>query len=141
VSDDLGGEPACWSHLMDDLDTREADPPGRPPPVTVDLTRVDTDGSGAIWSLPHGGDLDANLVHLRPHEEVGDHVNDQVDVLVVVWDGSGELTVDGRGIPIRRGTTVLIPRGSRRAVRAGADGATYLTVHRRRDRLTIGPRP
>ena len=139
MSDDLGGEPACWSHLMDDLDTRDTDQPGQPP-VTVDLTRVGTDASGAIWSLPHGGDLDANLVHLRPGEDVGDHVNDQVDVLVVAWDGTGDLTVDGRVMPIRRGTTVLIPSGSRRAIRAGTDGVTYLTVHRRRDPLTIGRR-
>jgi len=32
---------------------------------------------------------------------------------------------------------ILIPRGARRAIRAGVDGARYLSVHRRRGRLQI----
>lgn len=136
---DLGGEPACWAHFVGDLDG--GDPDVDSTVETVDLgTLVDRPvegSSGAIWSLPHGGDLDANVVRLRPGDAIGEHVNDDVDVLVVVWSGAGELTADGRPVPLRPGTVCRIDRGARRRIRAGADGMTYLSVHRRREGLTI----
>lgn len=127
---DLGGESACWAHLVDELD---ADGPDG-----VDLNDLSESGSGgAIWSLGHGGDLDANVVRLRPGDTIGEHVNDEVDVLVVVWSGDGELTSDGRSVPLRSGVVVQIERGARRSIAAGPDGVTYLSVHRRRDGLSI----
>lgn len=48
-----------------------------------------------MWSLPHDADLDANLVRLEPHARIDTHRNTEVDVLVVVRGGSGELVVDG----------------------------------------------
>lgn len=136
---DLGGEPACWAHIVDDLeagaDTSRDGGNGR---ASVDLADiVGTGDSGAVWSLPHGGDLDGNVVWLRPGDTIGEHVNDDVDVLVVVWSGGGELTIGGRSVGLRTGVVVLIDRGSRRRFAAGADGVTYLSVHRRRERPTI----
>ena len=127
---DLGGEPACWAHLFDDTGADGAD--------GADLADLSGSGtSGAIWSLRHGGDLDANVVWLRPDDKIDEHVNDEVDVLLVVWSGRGELTRDGRPVALRAGTVVLIDRGVRRRIAAGAEGVTYLSVHRRRDGLTI----
>ena len=53
-------------------------------------------GDGVVWSLPHGGDLDANLVRLGPDAAIGEHRNDEVDVLIYVQSGSGELRGTGR---------------------------------------------
>lgn len=133
MNDDLGGEAPCWAHLLDEAPD-EID-------VVVDLGVVTTDGpSGAVWSLPHGGDLDANLVHLRPGDSVAGHVNPDVDVLIVVRAGSGELEIDGRAHRLGREVLALIPAGTSRTVMAGDSGLAYLSVHRRRAPLGITDR-
>ena len=64
--------------------------------VVVDLDQVAAAGTvGAAWSLPHGGDLDANVVRLDAAGGIGEHVNNEVDVLVVVVSGQGSVSVDG----------------------------------------------
>jgi quercetin dioxygenase-like cupin family protein len=114
--------------------------------VTVDeggdLGATDTRGrAGVVWSLPHGGDLDANLVHLDPGGVIGSHVNDDVDVVISVIAGAGELVVDGATHVLRGDVLAMIPKGGRRQVRADAKGLTYLSIHRRRDPLGIGTNP
>lgn len=131
---DLGGDPPCWAHLLDEPDTDQK----RHRSTHVDLSQIGDDGSGAVWSLPHGGDLDANLIRLDAGEEIESHVNSAVDVFIVVWDGAGEITIDDQALSLQPGVAVLVQRGSRRAIQAGHDGVRYLTVHRRRDPLTIG---
>jgi quercetin dioxygenase-like cupin family protein len=96
-------------------------------------------GPGAVWSLPHGGDLDANLVRLRPGDTIDDHVNDEVDVLLFVQSGGGELIIDDTEYPLRSDVLALIPKGSRRRIAAGPKGVFYLSVHLRRGALTIAP--
>jgi mannose-6-phosphate isomerase-like protein (cupin superfamily) len=131
---DLGGESACWAHLVDDLDAHQH--PSRV--AQVDMTRLGPAGSGAIWSLPHDGDLDANVVRLTGGQEIGQHVNNDVDVFVIVWLGTGEVATDDRTLPLRPGLATLVPRGTSRTIRAGHEGMTYVTVHRRRGPLTVG---
>lgn len=131
---DLGGEPACWAHLAADLDSR----PDASRVAQVDVAQVGGESVGAIWSLPHDGDLDANLVELHGGREIGEHVNTEVDVFVVVWHGTGEIAIDGRTLPLRPGVATLVPKGTNRTIRAGRAGMRYLTVHRRRGPLTIG---
>ena len=139
---DLGGEPACWAHLMDELDTRaDADVTANVNRVTqVDVTQLGGEVGGAIWSLPHDGDLDANVIRLDGGQEIGQHVNNEVDVFVVVWQGTGEVTIDGRVLRLRPGVATLIPRGASRTIRADHQGMSYFTVHRRRGPLTVGRR-
>lgn len=130
TADDLGGDPACWAHLFGG-----ADDPSR---VVVDLDATATAGAGgAVWSLPHGGDLDANLVWLGPGHTIGEHVNREVDVLVFVRTGTGRITIDDEVHDVRSDALALIPRGARRRIEAGPSGISYLSVHRRRDPLTI----
>jgi quercetin dioxygenase-like cupin family protein len=129
---DEGGDPACWAHLVE---------PGDDAPSTgVDLTPLlHAAGNGVHWTLPGEGDLNANLVRLDPGHRVGAHVNDEVDVLVVVLAGHGEAHVDGHSVPLRPHVVVHLPRGAARTIGADEDGLTYLTVHRRRaGGLTIG---
>jgi quercetin dioxygenase-like cupin family protein len=110
--------------------------------IVTDLGLVPTrGGDGVVWSLPHGGDLDANLVRLGSGATIGEHRNDEVDVLVYVQSGTGELTVDGEVQPLAGENLALIPRGRRRSIRAGRRGLTYLSIHRRRNGLTLTQRP
>lgn len=109
-----------------------------PDPAVADLSEVDTSGTdGVAWSLPHGGDLDANLVALRPGASIAEHVNDAVDVFIYVRSGGGELRLDGRPHPLCPDLVILVPQGARRALQAGPDGMTYLSIHQRRPPLTI----
>jgi len=115
---------------------------GRMEAVVSDLGAVDIAGrAGAVWSLPHGGDLDANLVRLGPDEYIGEHVNDEVDVVVVVQSGRGELIIDGGHHPLGAATIAFIPKGAARRVQAGPSGVTYLSIHRRRPPLAITSSP
>jgi quercetin dioxygenase-like cupin family protein len=137
VSADVGGDPPCWAHLLDSDGECDGGEPTAPPTTVatvVDLGATDTRGrSGVVWSLPHGGDLDANLVHLGPGAVIEAHHNDEVDVVISVLAGRGRLTVDDAAHLLRGDVLALIPKGSRREVRAGSDGITYLSLHRRRD--------
>ena len=101
--------------------------------------RLPLAGDGVHWTLDDSTDLNANLVHLDPGHAVGEHVNDAVDVLVVVLDGDGEVVVDHEVQAVRAHVVVHVPRGAHRTIRAGDAGLTYLTVHRRRGGPAIGP--
>ena len=98
-------------------------------------------GAGVLWSLEPADDLNVNLVGFPAGEGVGEHVNEEVDVLVVGVAGSGVVTVDGYEYPLRAGTVAFIPKGARRATRSGSADFAYLTVHRRREPLQIRRRP
>lgn len=134
---DEGGDPPCWAHLHDDG--------GDGPLARVDLSAVDDGGPpGSVWSLPHGGDLDANLVRLGPGGSIGVHVNDDVDVMMIVRSGTCEAEVDGRCVALSVDDLIVVPRGARRSLTAGPGGITYLSVHRRRGPLRPSagaPRP
>lgn len=92
---------------------------------------------GVHWTLERAGDLNANLVHLEPGHAIDEHVNDAVDVLVVVVAGAGTLTIAGSDQPLAPHAVVDVPKGTARRVRAGESGLWYLTVHVRRRGLHI----
>ncbi len=106
--------------------------------TVIDLSAVDLASGGAIWSLPHGGDLDANLVRLSAGDLIADHVNDDVDVLMSVRDGAGELVVEGTTFTLSPDTLALVPRGAERRIVAGEGGLAYLSIHRARGPLEVG---
>jgi quercetin dioxygenase-like cupin family protein len=125
-----GGDPACWAHLLDDDGV-----------VVADLgPLLDATGDGVHWTLEPDGDLNANLVRLDPSRSIEEHGNDEVDVLLVVLDGRGHLVLATRTVALAAQVLALVPKGERRAIHAGPDGLTYLTVHRRRGGLAITPR-
>ena len=78
-------------------------------------------------------------MRLPPHAGVGEHQEDVLDVLLVVLAGGGFLRTGGDTLDLAPTTVTWLPRTSRRALEAGPDGLTYLTVHRRRPGLTIKP--
>jgi quercetin dioxygenase-like cupin family protein len=106
----------------------------------VDLSPfLHAEGDG-VQSLAEPGDLNVNLVRLESNRNMSEHVNDEVDVLIVVLEGSGRLVVDGGGVRLTTAVVAQIPKGSTRSIQADASGLAYLTVHRRRDPLTVDSR-
>src|SRR5436190_1713845 len=107
--------------------------------VSVDVGALDRHGpSGAVWSLPRGGDLDANAVVLGAGRSVGAHINNEVDVVIVGVAGHGVVDVDGDGLHLSAGRLVHVPKGTTRTILAsGAEPLVYVTVHRARAGLGI----
>ncbi|MEJ7843564.1 MAG: cupin domain-containing protein [Rubrobacter sp.] len=95
---------------------------------------------GVVWTLEGGGDLNANLVRFGPGRGVGEHVNDEVDVVFLGVSGSGFIEVGGEERALGAGVLVFVPKGVRRSTRAASEDFAYLTVHKRRGPVRIGPR-
>jgi quercetin dioxygenase-like cupin family protein len=96
--------------------------------------------AGVIWTLGDSEDLNANLVRFAAGGGVGEHVNEEVDVLFVGVAGSGIVRVDGAEHPLSTETLVFVPKGASRSTLALSDGFAYLTVHRRRGPMRISAR-
>ncbi|WP_055589405.1 cupin domain-containing protein [Streptacidiphilus griseoplanus] len=110
--------------------------------VAAQAAGAPEDAGGALWRLAEPGrQLDANLVRLPPGHRVGAHREPELDVLLLVVEGSGTLA-DGEEIQqLGTGTLVWLPQGSARELAAGPDGLACLTVHRRRPGMRIGSGP
>ena len=86
--------------------------------------------------VPDAGDGGCgNLVRLDPGVRIDEHVNDEVDVLVVVRAGSGTVTIGDEAHDLADSAIALIPARQRRSFVAGPGGFAYLSVHRRRGPL------
>ena len=96
--------------------------------------------AGVIWTLDASSDLNANLVRFGTGEGVGEHVNDEVEVIVVGVSGSGIVTVDREEHALSAGMLVFIPKGARRSTVSTSEDFAYLTAHLRRRPLQIGLR-
>lgn len=104
------------------------------------LTTGDTDATGAVWKLQmRERDLDSNLIRLPPDGTIEAHSGPDLDVLVHVLAGTGQLTTEIGTLELKAGALLWLPRRSRRAFVAGPDGLSYLTVHQRRQALTLAP--
>ena len=91
-------------------------------------------GPGPVWTRS-SADLNVNLLSFDRGQGVPAHVNDEVDVLLVIVSGAGVLEIDGAVHPIRAGQVCLIPKGAERAIRSAGGLFAYLTCHRRRGGL------
>lgn len=93
---------------------------------------------GVVWTLLGSSELNANLVRFGVDGGVGEHVNDEVDVIFIGVSGSGRVEVDGKEYPLSNGTMVFVPREARRSIQSTSEDFAYLSVHRRRGPLQIG---
>lgn len=100
----------------------------------LELTRSES-AHGPAW-IAGGEDLNVNLLVFHAGERVLEHVNTEVDVLMVAISGKGVLTIDGQSQALSAGDTVVVSKGSRRGVKAESERFAYLTCHRRRGGLT-----
>ena len=94
--------------------------------------------SGVVWTLEAGIELNANLVRFGIGGGVGEHVNDEVEVIVLGIAGSGVVEVDGEEHSVSNGTLTFVPRGVRRSTRSLSEDFVYLSVHRHRGPLQVG---
>lgn len=97
-------------------------------------------GTGPLWGMA-STDLNATLLAWPPGHALAEHVNGELDVLIVTLGGHGQVVIDGAAHDLAAGSAILIPRGSRRAITAGDGGVRYLSIHRRRGPLQIQPAP
>ena len=104
-------------------------------------TRLETgevDAAGAVWKLEQRDrDLDSNIIWLPPDGCIDAHQGPDLDVLIHVLDGNGQLATELGTLSLVPGALVWLPRRSRRGFAAGPDGLRYLTVHQRRQALTL----
>jgi quercetin dioxygenase-like cupin family protein len=106
--------------------------------AVVDL--VGRSGTGPLWGLA-SSDLNATLLAWPPGHELLADTNSELDVLLIVLEGGGVATVDEQEHALVPGSALLVEKGSSRAIRAGADGLRYVSVHRRRGPLQLTGTP
>ena len=110
-------------------------------PVNLkDIAVPADDRVGVIWTLDTSSELNANLVRFGTGQGIEEHVNDEVEVIVLGVSGSGIVAVDREEHALSAGILVFIPKGARRATVSTSEDFAYLTVHRRRRPLQIGLR-
>jgi quercetin dioxygenase-like cupin family protein len=91
---------------------------------------------GPVWGAA-SEDLNATILVWPAGAGPAEHVNESRDVLYVVVAGSVLLTVDGEAQELPAGEAVIVPKGARRSLVAGREGARYATAHLRRPGLEI----
>jgi mannose-6-phosphate isomerase-like protein (cupin superfamily) len=106
----------------------------REPDAVVDL--LGGTGTGPLWGMA-SSDLNATLLAWPPGHELVADTNSELDVLLIVLQGGGVATVDEEEHVLVPGSALVIKKGSSRAIRVGAEGVRYVSVHRRRGPLQI----
>ncbi|MDA3656237.1 DUF2249 domain-containing protein [Mycobacterium xenopi] len=107
---------------------------------TAEVTNTEPDVRQVVWKLEvHDRDLDSNIIALPPGGGIDTHSGADVDVLIHVLSGSGELTTERGTIDLAPGALLWLPRRSRRQFSAGPEGLRYLTVHQKRATFPLTP--
>jgi mannose-6-phosphate isomerase-like protein (cupin superfamily) len=111
-----------------------------PPEATqIDLIALAaTDQTGPLWGH-ETEDLDCTFLTWNGGHQIPPHVNDEVDVVMIVLAGQGEATVAGTIYPLSQGQTLVIPKSLERSITALSERFSYLNVHKRRRRLFPQP--
>lgn len=96
------------------------------------------DAAGAVWKLQmRERDLDSNIIHLPAGETIDAHNGPDLDVMIHVLQGGGQLTTELDTLDLAPGMLLWLPKRSRRQFNAGPEGLHYLTVHQRRQTLAL----
>ena len=110
-------------------------------PVVLDAPRIAAEAVNRLAASMNSADLNINLLVLTAAETIEEHVNSEVDVLVVAIAGQGEITVDGQPYPLIAGQALVIAKGAGRSIRPVSARFAYLTCHRTRAGLWPKPTP
>ena len=87
-------------------------------------TDLDADAGGAVWRLePAARQLGGNVIRLRADGQIAAHLGPDLDVLLHVLAGSGQVVTPTDPIHVQAWALVWLPRRSQRAILAGPDGA------------------
>jgi quercetin dioxygenase-like cupin family protein len=145
--EEYGGDPPCWAHLFEEetigleieADRIEPSEPAMPNQCLaqiVDLAALvrSATAPGAIWTR-QSEDLNVNLLVFASGEGVAEHVNAEVDILLVGIAGEGAVTINGTRQILSAGHAIVVPKGTNRGIQSTSDPFAYLTCHRRRGGL------
>ena len=110
-------------------------------PVILDAPRIAAEAANRLAATLDSADLNINLLVLGAAETIEEHVNSEVDVLIVAIAGQGEIAVDDQRFPLIAGQALVIAKGARRSIRPVSDRFAYLTCHRTRAGLWPKPTP
>ena len=146
--EEYGGDPPCWAHrfaeetsgMEDEAEHRAAAPESAAHRTVagdiVDLATLARAATtpGAAWTH-QSEDLNVNVLVFASGEGVAEHINTEVDVLLVGITGAGAVTVGGTRQTLRAGHALLIPKGANRSIQSESDPFAYLTCHCRRGGL------
>jgi mannose-6-phosphate isomerase-like protein (cupin superfamily) len=70
------------------------------------------------------------LMSLKPGEEIGEEVHEGVDQVLAFADGDGEAVIEGQRSPVRAGTVVIVPGGTRHNfINTGSTSLKLVTVY------------
>jgi quercetin dioxygenase-like cupin family protein len=146
--EEYGGDPPCWAHLFDEetIGMENEQKGGAESSTTalltagqgqtVDLAALARSATapGAIWTR-QSEDLNVNLLVFTSGEGVAEHVNAEVDVLLIGIAGTGAVTIDGTRQLFSPGHAIVVPKGANRGIQSTSESFAYLTCHRRRGGL------
>jgi quercetin dioxygenase-like cupin family protein len=146
--EEYGGDPPCWAHLFDEetpgmanetkgragLSESPARHSGAGDVVELAALARAATTPGAVWTH-QSEDLNVNLLAFASDEGVAEHVNTEVDVLLVGIAGAGAVTIDGTRQILSAGHAIVIPKGANRGIQSMSDPFAYLSCHRRRGGL------
>lgn len=93
--------------------------------------------SGPQWGI-ETEDLNATLLTWKQGQGVQEHVNDEVDVLVVVVTGELNVHIEAAEFQLKAGQMTWIPKGTSRSMLAQTPEAAHLNIHKRRKKLMPG---
>ncbi len=100
-------------------------------PLDLDQLRSQTELDGPLWSYTTD-QLNLNLLRFRFGDGIPNHHNHEVDVLLLVLEGTGMLEIDLVQQPIAAGSIICIPRGTARSIQATSSELIYFSCHQRR---------
>ena len=146
--EEYGGDPPCWAHLFDEeLPKMENEMGDRAPTSdpallnTVNEQGVDlaalaraATAPGSAWTH-QSEDLNVNVLVFASGDGVAEHINTEVDVLLVGIAGAGAITIDGTCQILRAEQALVIPKGANCSIRSMSDPFAYLACHCRRGGL------
>ncbi|MCU0493664.1 MAG: cupin domain-containing protein [Chloroflexaceae bacterium] len=106
------------------------------PELIVDVAEALREASydGPIWSA-NCEQMNVNLMRLSSGQGVAEHVNADLDVLLVVLEGVGTITLDGEERSFEAGQVFVLPRGTRRGIQCRNGPLVYITCHRQKGGL------
>lgn len=70
------------------------------------------------------------LMSLKPGEEIGEEVHEGIDQVLAFAGGEGEAVIEGQHSPVRPGSVVVVPSGTRHNfINVGSDSLKLVTVY------------
>jgi len=97
--------------------------------IVVDIETDTKENSNFRKVLYTGKHSQLVLMALKPGEDIGDEVHDDVDQFFRIDDGSGKVIINGNETKIKDGSAFIIPAGSKHNVIAGDDGLKLYSVY------------